>query len=95
MNIYEMYGRQAEQLNQAEEYFNATQKVLHDLKSGTVLPSQLVIAQGGWHLGEPDTSQPDRSPAEPGETGEPGEAEGLRGLEGASGAAPGEAARGY
>ena len=52
MNIYELYGRQAEQLTQLGDYFRITQKLLNDLMSGSVLPSQLVITQSGWQLGD-------------------------------------------
>ena len=52
MNIYEMYGRQAEQMQQSRAYFDATQKLLADLQDGSVLPPQLVITQTGWELAE-------------------------------------------
>lgn len=54
MNIYEMYGRQAEQLMEATQFHAATMKLLADLRDGNVLPEQIVITEGGWELKERD-----------------------------------------
>lgn len=50
MNIYEMYGRQAEQLQEAMEYHARTQKLLADIQSGACVPVQLVVTAEGWSV---------------------------------------------
>ena len=50
MNIYELYGRQTEQIAQLQQYFTATQQGLRDLRDGKALPSQLVVTDTGWEF---------------------------------------------
>lgn len=50
MNIYEMYGRQAEQLLAATEFHASTLKLLADLRDGKVSPVRLVITDEGWEV---------------------------------------------
>lgn len=57
MNIYELYGRQAEKMAEMVQYHRATQQLLFDLFGGRILPSQLVITQEGWSVGEVPSSQ--------------------------------------
>ena len=54
MNIYEAYGRQAEQLRQATDAFAETLALLRQLRDGKVLPSDLVVEDNGWKLKEAD-----------------------------------------
>ena len=57
MSIYEMYGRQAETMEKLREYFSLTQKILQDLKDGTVLPARLVVTSQGWEIGEEEPAE--------------------------------------
>ena len=50
MNIYELHGRQAEQLRQTTDAFMETLALLRRLRDGDVLPSQLVVNDNGWTL---------------------------------------------
>lgn len=50
MNIYELHGRQAEQLRQTTDAFVETLALLRQLRDGDVLPSQLVVNDNGWTL---------------------------------------------
>lgn len=52
MNIYELYGRQAEQLAHLQEYYQATQQGLRDLRDGKFLAAQLVVTDNGWEIKE-------------------------------------------
>ena len=54
MNIYEQFGRQAEQLQQTTEAFLRTLEALRMIRDGKVLPSQLVVEDNSWHVKEPD-----------------------------------------
>lgn len=69
MNIYELYGRQAEHMEQMREYFRYTQQGLRDLQEGRILPSQLVVTDNGWETKElddgRDTETEDTEPARP------------------------------
>ena len=48
MNIYEMYGRQAEQLKALEDYYQGTQKLLAALVSGEIVIERLSLNGTGW-----------------------------------------------
>lgn len=61
MNIYELYGRQAEKLMELQQYHQLTQQVLNDLVAGKVLPAQLVVTQMGWQVAD-DPRQPSEEP---------------------------------
>ena len=52
MNIYEMYGRQSEKLQESLEFHRSTMRLLQDLKDGTVSLKQLELDTAGWHLQE-------------------------------------------
>lgn len=52
MGIHEMFGRQAEKLQEAIEFHRATIQLLADLRDGKVQPEQIVIDAGGWTLKE-------------------------------------------
>lgn len=52
MNIYEMYGRQSEQLVEAVQFREATMALLRDLRDGKVTPARLVVEDTGWSLRE-------------------------------------------
>ena len=54
MTIYEMYGRQAEQLMERTDAFMRTLDVLRMIRDGKVLPSDLVVEDNGWKLKEAD-----------------------------------------
>jgi len=66
MNIYEMFGRQAEQINGMREFANRTLTLLRDLKEGAVLPSALVITDSGWQLQEDRNGNEDQEGTEAG-----------------------------
>lgn len=50
--FHELFGRQAEELTQLKEYFDATQRLLADVIDGKILPSELVVTQSGWSLNQ-------------------------------------------
>jgi len=62
MNIYEMFGRQAEQTQQLRAFYDGTMKLLRDLENGKVMPEQILITDNGWELRdlpeEPDKPLP-------------------------------------
>jgi len=60
VNIYELYGRQTEQMAQLQEYFKLTQQGLRDLSEGKVLPSQLVVTDQGWECKPQEGDEPIR-----------------------------------
>ena len=47
MNIHEMYGRQAEQLNELLGSWSGLLQLLGDIRDGRVLPAQLVVTDNG------------------------------------------------
>jgi len=51
VNIYEMFGRQAEQVAELRAYFERTQGLLNGLLDGKVSADQLIVTQEGWTLG--------------------------------------------
>ena len=53
MNIYEMYGRQAEQTQQLRGFYDSTMKLLRDLEEGKVIPAQVFVTDNGWELRDP------------------------------------------
>ena len=56
MNIYEMYGRQAESAGQRVEeltdFYHKTMGLLRDLADERVAPSRLVVTKDGWEIAE-------------------------------------------
>ena len=62
MNIYEMFGRQAEQAAQLRVFYDGTMKLLRDLEEGKVMPAQILVTGNGWELRdlpiEPDKPAP-------------------------------------
>lgn len=61
MNIYEMYGRKAEQCETLIGQFLATLDLLRQIHDGAVQPSQLVVTDKGWTLR--DTEQGEEPPS--------------------------------
>ena len=57
MNIYEMYGRQAEQFQDAVDKFMNTLELLRDLKAGKLSLNQVVVDRNGWNVSA-DASDP-------------------------------------
>ena len=53
MNLYEMYGRQAESLQDTVDKFLNTVELLQDLKAGKLTLDQVVVEKNGWHLASP------------------------------------------
>ena len=53
MNIYEMYGRQAEQAQQLRAFFDSTMKLLRELVRSEVSVAQLFVTDNGWELRDP------------------------------------------
>ena len=53
MNIYEMYGRQAENLQSAVDKFMNTLELLADLKAGKLTLDQVVVERNGWYIAAP------------------------------------------
>ena len=62
MNIYEMHGRQAEQLRQVTDAFAETLALLRQLRDGEVSPSALVVSENGWTLKEEGSGNEESSP---------------------------------
>ena len=58
MNIYEMYGRQAEQAAQLRAFYDGTMKLLRDLETGVIPPSQILVTDNGWELRDLPVSNP-------------------------------------
>ena len=58
MNIYEMFGRQAEQTQQLRAFYDGTMKLLRDLENGKVMPEQILITDNGWELRDQPVSNP-------------------------------------
>ena len=50
MNIYEMYGRQAEQHQDAVVKSLNTLELLRDLKAGKFSLDQVVVDRNGWNV---------------------------------------------
>lgn len=57
MNIYEMHGRQAEQLQEVTHAFRETLTLLRQLRDGSVLPSRLVVTDNGWNLKDEEPNE--------------------------------------
>ena len=53
MNIYEMFGRQAEQAAQLRVFYDGTMKLLRDLETGVIPPSQILVTDTGWEIRDP------------------------------------------
>ena len=56
MNIYELYGKQTEQLEQLSEGFTKTLKLLRDIKDKKVNIKNVELSGGGWEI--KDKSKP-------------------------------------
>ena len=50
MNIYEMFGRQAEQMQELCGFFASTMQLLQQIRNGEVIPCQIVLNQTGWEV---------------------------------------------
>lgn len=50
MKIHEMFGHQAERLQELMEFHELTAKLLQDLKDGKVALSQLTVKPNGWDV---------------------------------------------
>ena len=50
MKIYEMFGRQAEGMQELREFHTLTMQLLRDLKTGTVDISQVILTENGWQI---------------------------------------------
>lgn len=48
MRIYAMFGKQAEILDERNEQLALTLQLLHDLKAGKVILSQVTVTETGW-----------------------------------------------
>ncbi len=66
MNIYEAFGRQAEQLLEHADAFVKTLELLRLLRDGKVLPSELVVEQTGWKLKEAEDNGGGETPDDTG-----------------------------
>lgn len=58
-----MFGRQAEQLQEAREFAGRTLELLRSLKSGAVLPSALVVTENSWHVQEESNGEEESTEA--------------------------------
>ena len=56
MNIYELYGKQTEQLEQLSEGFIKTLELLRDIKDKKVNIKNVELSDGGWEI--KDRSKP-------------------------------------
>jgi len=64
MKIYEMYGRQAEQMQEYVEFHTRTMQLLTDLKTGAASLDKVTIQSTGWtveHSAEYDELPPKRN----------------------------------
>lgn len=50
MDIYHLYGKQAEKLEQAETAFRTTLQLLRDLKAGTRTLDEVTVDEDGWKV---------------------------------------------
>ena len=50
MNIYELYGKQTEQLEQLSEGFIKTLRLLRDIKDKKVNIKNVELSDGGWEI---------------------------------------------
>lgn len=50
MNLYEMYGRQAEELHQLHSTWLKTLELLRAIRDGEVKPKSLDIDENGWRI---------------------------------------------
>lgn len=58
MNIYELYGRQAEQLQDAIDKFMKTIELLQNLKAGNLSLDQVIVERNGWNVRPAAPSDP-------------------------------------
>ena len=54
MNIYEMFGKQSEELQDVVDKFYATLNLLRKLKSGEIALERLTINEKGWDVAPSD-----------------------------------------
>ena len=59
MNIYEMFGRQAEQAAQLRVFYDGTMKLLRELVTGEVSVEQILVTDNGWEIRDPPI-EPDK-----------------------------------
>ena len=59
MRIYTIYGRLAEQHDEAIEFHQRTLQLLRDVVTGKVEPSQLRITDVGWSVATPEPKDAD------------------------------------
>ena len=52
MNIYEMHGRQSEQLQEALEAFRKTLQLMRELQAGTLTLDQVRVSEQSWEIVE-------------------------------------------
>ena len=53
MNIYEMFGRMAEEKQADFEFLKGTMELLRNLKSGAIALDQLDLNDKGWNVNPP------------------------------------------
>lgn len=58
MNIYEMFGRMAEEKQGDFEFMKGTMELLRQLKSGAVTLDQLELSEKGWNVNPTPLSNP-------------------------------------
>ena len=58
MNIYEQFGRQAEQLQQTTDAFLRTLEALRMIRDGKLDPARLVVEENSWRLKEEGDDEP-------------------------------------
>ena len=58
MKIHEMFGRQAEKMQEMQEGLEVTLQLLRDIRDNKIQPSQLIVTDNGWEIQEaPDGNQ--------------------------------------
>ena len=50
MKIHEMFGRQAEKMQEMQEGLEVTLQFLRDIRDSKIQPSQLVVTDNGWEV---------------------------------------------